>query len=373
MTLVELLVALTIFGVVIAAGLRFVTVQNSAVRDGIERVTALQAARFTVETLETDLMTAGTNTSPGQPPLVYAADSVLAFNADYATNVSDDPFAVFYDPDAPAGQVTALSSATTLPETTTSYPDTTYMLGGAISPAELLVFFFQQDTTTALTDDYVLYRQVNDRDPEVIARHLLRTEDAPFFRYMRVDGQSLDSVAESSLPLSHSATIHLSPADTGSFALIDSIRGVRVSVRGTNGRTGSNERTADLTRIIRFPNVAVATASICGGAPILGTTLDAARREDAPDVWVVDLTWNAAVDESGGEKDVSRYVVWRKVNGASSWGDPYLSIPAGNTSYTYTDAAVYPDSTYVYGLAAQDCTPDVSDIEASPPVTIPTP
>jgi hypothetical protein len=84
------------------------------------------------------------------------------------------------------------------------------------------------------------------------------------------------------------------------------------------------------------------------------------------------LRWNAAVDEAGGERDVTRYVIFRRLVTDLAWGDPYLSIPpAGAPTYLYNDGAVTSGATYVYGLAAQDCTPTNSSLASSAAVTIP--
>jgi hypothetical protein len=86
----------------------------------------------------------------------------------------------------------------------------------------------------------------------------------------------------------------------------------------------------------------------------------------------VDLAWNAATDETGGEKDVQRYVIWRRLNTELAFGDPYLSIPpAGLATYGHTDRDVVSGSTYIYGLAAQDCTPLTSTRVESFQVNIP--
>ena len=74
----------------------------------------------------------------------------------------------------------------------------------------------------------------------------------------------------------------------------------------------------------------------------------------------IDLTWPAAADEVGGERDVLRYVIWRRPFGAAVWGDPYRSIPAGNATYLFNDQQVAVGETWEYQLAAQDCTPALS-------------
>jgi type II secretory pathway pseudopilin PulG len=376
MTIIELIISLVILGLVVTAALGFLSTQTRAFQKGMDRMAALQTVRFAAQALETDVVTAGTNVSGGQPSLVYAGTDVLAFNADYATNVPADPFSVFYDPDAPSGQVVASSSPINIPNSSFSHPDTTYMSGGAISPAELLIFFVQPDTSTSRSDDYALYRQVNSGAPELVARRLLEPTSAPFFRYMVETQNGIDSIPDADLPLSHPVKLHGSAADSG--AVIDSIRGVRVTLRATNGRDGEEERFEELSWLIRMPNVEQEFVQSCGTKPILGTSLSAVMdvqvdnsvNPPTADTSII-LNWSEATDESAGEEDVVRYVIWRDDSGGSSWNDPYLSIPAGEATYTYTDAAVEPGNTYRYGLAAQDCTPTLSDITTSTAVAIP--
>lgn len=370
-TLVELIVAVVVLLVVVGGALGFLSAQSRAFRQGLDRMAALQTVRFAVQTMETDLAPAGNNVAPGQPSVVYAAEDVFAINADYATSVSDDPFAVYHDPDLPAGQVVAPTSSGTLPQTSFSYPDTAYTSGGAISPAELLVFFFQPDPTTSRADDYALYRQVNHAAPELVARRLLRIGSEPFFRYFTETASALDTVPDAALPLAHSVVIHGSPADTGSLARVDNVRAVQVSLRATNDRPADAERFSELVRTIHLPSVEGGTVEACGGPPILGTGLTATLVTLASGDPAVDLTWSQAVDEAGGEEDIVRYVLWRREVGGPIWEDPYLSIPAGATGYTYSDAAVESGVTYEYGLAAQDCTPTLSNITTSATVTIP--
>lgn len=371
MTLVELLVALTVFGVLLTGALRFLATQNRAVRTGVDRATALQAARFVVRSLELDLATLGTNLAPGQPGLVVADGDAIAFYGDHTTNLPDDPFAAYFDPDAPGGQVSAPASSIPVPRSGAATPDTAYAQGGTPAAAELLIFFFAPDTTTDRSDDYALHRQVNGSDPERVAGHLLAPESGSFLRYVRLSGAEIDSIAPGDLPLVHATPAHLSAADTGASAVVDSIRAVRVHVRATNGRTGDAERIAELGRLVRFPNAGLGNVESCGERPLLGVALDAGVETLPGGENVVELEWTPAVDESGGEEDVVRYVLWRRSAGEPDWGDPYLSIPPGESGYTHVDAAVSSGETYRYGLAAQDCTPSLSDIAESDPVTVP--
>jgi hypothetical protein len=88
--------------------------------------------------------------------------------------------------------------------------------------------------------------------------------------------------------------------------------------------------------------------------------------------YVARLAWSAAVDETAGERDVARYVIYRQsVPVGSDWGDPYVSIPAGLAAYSFDDRVVALGATYQYALAAQDCSPALSSLVTSPLVVVP--
>ncbi len=278
-TLVELMIVTLVFGIIVAAALGFMTVQNRAFHDGSDRLLMLQNLRYASQSLEMDLRTLGSNVPDGQPALILADVDVIAFSADHTSNVRDFS-AVYFDRDAPDGRVQAPRTAVSLPNSSRTWPDTLYeALGGAPSGAELIVFYFQPDTSTVRTDDFVLMRQVNGSTPEVLARDLLNQGSTPFFRYFRkriYTGQStLDSIPDGELPLFHLAPIHGSPGDTASSAKPDSVRALRVSFRTTNRRPGDDERFMDLSRVIDLPNSGIEIAGACGDEPILGSTLQA--------------------------------------------------------------------------------------------------
>ncbi len=377
-TLVELLIALAVFSIVMAGALSFLRSQGRAMSLGNERMASVQNLRFALETVERELRTAGINVPDQQPFLVYGGPEVVAFNADLVTSVANDISAVYYDPDAPSGTVTAITKlqTITLPRTAFAYPDTTYTVSGSNSLAETIIFFFAADSTTARPDDYILLRQVNNAPPEMVSRNLLRTPGMPWFTYYRLVSPAaaaayIDSVPAGQLPLAHAVKIHLSPADTGRFALVDSVRAVRLSLTATNGLTGMAERRRTITRLIRLPNAGLASRKTCGDTPLLGTGLNATLTTLPSGERAVTLSWSAATDEFGGEKDVERYVIWRRRAAEFVFGDPYLSIPAGNPTYSYADAAVQSGESYAYALAAQDCTPTLSSQATAAWVTIP--
>ena len=376
-TLVELLITLVVFSAVMAGTLGFLRSQGRAMSLGSDRMNAVQNLEFALTTMQQRLRAAGANLPDAQPALIYAGTNVVAFNADFATNLPNDPFAVYYDPDVPAGAVTALTKAQsiTLPLTTVAYPDTSYVIGGINSPAETIIFFVAPDSSTARADDYALFEQVNGGPPSLVSRNIIGSPTTVYFEYYRltrVGGAiSLDSLPAAKLPLRHSVPIHFALADTGAAAVIDSVRGIRVTFTVSNGQSGKAERRYTLVRFMELPNVGIATRRTCGDAPILGTTLTATGITQLDGTPAVRLAWNPATDEYGGEKDVVQYVIWRKRITDVTWGTPYLSLPAGSPTYLYDDAAVTSGVTYQYQLAAADCTPSSSPTTTSAPVTIP--
>ncbi len=379
-TIVELMIVMVVFGIVVTGALGFMAAQTKAFYRGADKLTALQNLRFSMDRLETDVQTAGTNLVPGQPWLIYLDSDVLAFNADYATNIANDIGAVYYDPGAPTGSVSALTASVSIPGTSFTWGDTLYAdASGLNSPGETLLFFFASDTSTTRTDDYALFRRVNRGAPVLVARNILQQNGEPFFRYFwnqKDPGSPLqfDSVADTALPWAHIEKDHGSAADTAISASMDQIRAVRVTLRATNGLSGTNERFADLSRIIVMRNAGLEKLKTCGDTPILGNTAFAATLV-GPDTldgtYDIELTWGQATDESIGEKDVIAYTIWRMAAADTTFGDPYLSISAGQPSYIYTDQSVASGDTYEYRLAAKDCTPSISGQATSAPISIP--
>ncbi len=370
-SLVELMVALTLFSILLASTLGFYRRQGSAFTEGNDRMAVMQNLRYGVNSLVQNIRTAGVGVPSKQPVLVYADVDVIAFNADYATNIPNDFFAVYYDQRLANAAVSALTPDRkfTIPHSTFAYPDVAYYLGSGNSPAETIIFYFELDAATPRRDDYTLYRQVNDQAPEVVARRLLKT-DAEFFTYYVLDsGQPESPVAEvptSYLPVAHTITNHGAPTDVGVVAGVDSVRAVRVTYAATNGLSGSSESVREITRLIRIPNAGLANRPSCGNRPLLGTTLTAAGFAPTQSAnGHIELRWAPAVDEITGEQDVLRYVVWRRVGDAGPWGDPLTSIAPGDAAYVYRDFGAQPDVLYSYAVAAQDCTPQYSAMSES--------
>lgn len=370
MTLIEMMIALTMFTIVLGGALAFLRYQSRGLRIGSDRAALIQNLRYAADFMAQYLRTAGANVPDEQPVIIYAGEKAISFNADYATLISGDPFAVYYDPDAPAGATAALlkSQQQILPGTDMAYPDTNYrQAGGVNSAAETHTFFFEPDTATARGDDYVLYRQINHLQAEVVSRNLLQTIGVPFLQYYRLVTPAnaaafVELVPSGLLPAKHTQKIHLSPSDTGAFARIDSLVGARVNFTVTHGLTGAAERTRAITRLVWLPNVGKATKLTCGDGPLPVALLSATPVVLGGGDLGMRLTWNAAQDEASGEKDVVRYVLWRRVLGEVQWGETYQSLPAGLPNYEFVDDAVTAATTYQYALAAQDCTLTTSSL-----------
>lgn len=373
MTLPELLIALFIGAIVLQVAVSFFVQQGRTFNRGTTAMATAQNARYAVNALEKDVRTAGTGVPAHQPQLVYAGPDVLAFNADYATDDASDVFAVYLERGAPPSQLQAATpgSRFTIPMTAAGYPDTVYRENGSNSPAETISFFFQPDPTTPRGDDFALYRQVNAGPAAVVARNLLRTPGTDFFEYLVLQvppDAPTRLVSVGGGPLHHTAPIHGSEADVGGAARVDSVRAVRVRFTVTSGQTGPTETRRATERTIRMPNVGLAVRSICGDDP-LGPGIGAAVVSMPDGTHAVALAWGPSADETGGEADVLRYIVWRRTTGAADWGDPYVSIPAGLPTYSYVDQSVIPGQQYQYALAAQDCTPSRSPLGVSATVT----
>lgn len=376
MTLVEMLLAMAVFLIVIGGAMAAIGTQSRGFNKGTEEMAILQNLRYGVQQMGLEFGTAGANLPDRQPPLVYASNQAFSFNADVVSNLVGDISAVYVDPSAPSGQVSALplSQAMVIPG---SAPVFTYPLADFTpSPAETITFWFAPNGETARTDDFVLLRQVNNQAPEVLVRNVLAPNgNLPFFQYQYLNAPSgstptLELVPAGWLPLRHTAPTHGQIPDTGMVARIDEVRTVVVNYRVTNGRIGPEERTRSISTILPLPNVGVKKLQTCGDDPIFGQAVTAALTTSGG-VPQIEVTWSASVDENSGEKDVIRYVLWRRTGGVASWGDPISSTPSGSPPYLFVDPDVVSGETYQYAVAAQDCTPALSTRSTSAPVTVP--
>ena len=271
MTLLEMMIALVIFSMAMTTTAAFLKSQSTALRKGVTSMDLTQNLSYATIQLMQEIRAAGSNVPAGQPDIVYADSNTFAFNADLVSNVSGDLSAVFVDPDAPSGQVTAfrVANAITLPRTSTTYPTVNYKTSsGVTSPAETIIYWFAPDASTSRTDDFILWRQVNNGTAEVVSRNILAWTGVKFFQYQYLNAadtanETLSALPTSKYPITFSGTIH------------DSLRTVQVNYRVTNGLTGSDERIQPVTFTVGMPDVGNAIISQCGTAPVFTSAVTA--------------------------------------------------------------------------------------------------
>ncbi|MEP6590359.1 MAG: prepilin-type N-terminal cleavage/methylation domain-containing protein [Gemmatimonadota bacterium] len=373
-TLAELLIAMTMTLVVAGAAWSLFRSQSRSFTSNSDRYDLVQNARGTLEGAERVIRTMGAGSPNNQPVLVYGANGVLAFNTDYIEqDTTDMRWAAYYNPDTPAPEGVAWlqTDASVIPNSSPSYsyPTASYRLGnGALSPAETYIFYFQSDTATSRTDDYILYQRVNNGAPEIVSRNLLpHPSGRPFFEFLMQrqlsSGDTLITVPAGLLPLIRRPLISgISSTDTAAYVRPDSVRAVRMNFRLTNGRTGPDERLRDVSTTIEVPNNGIPLPTVCGRVPY-----------DPPSLSVVDtvpgsgrlwFTWSSSVDQDTGEQDVTQYILYRRPASSSTWSDPLVVVRAedGKSSYNVQISDNVPGTPYTFGVAAQDCTPAQSTI-----------
>jgi len=371
-TLIEIMISITVLLLVFAMTLPLFRTQVQAMGSTAGRSDAQQNVRFAAATLDRQIRVAGAGVADAQPLLVQADPFAVTFNADYAsrdTAAEGGAFgAVYYDPDLPVGSTMSMtpSQQVTLPLSSVVWPTTSYYrTGGPPSAAETISFWVAPDNSPGSNGRYALYRRVNAMPIDTLARGIILDPNTPPFTYQYIDASgAVQTVPASSLPAFHVA-VHGAPNDTAGSALTDQIRFVNVHLIGTFiERDGTKtQRTADTS--IRLLNAGLLNLSTCGDPPVFGQTVTATASTGQ-----VVLSWSPATDEYSGEKDVEKYVIYRRLP-ADAFADPLASIPAGLTSYSFTDTQVSSGNVWVYGVAAEDCGGQFSPLSVSSQVTVP--
>ena len=379
-TVVELVVSLFLLMVITGAAVSLLRKQTGMVSRETSRMDALQNAQFAASQIDRELREAGAGVVDYQPMLVQVDAEAMTFNANMVSIDTGDVRAVYQMSDADTNGTRAMLKSERMPlpnsiSPVVNYPDTTYMASsGVASGAETISYFLRPDSTTTRTNDYMLFRRLNAQAPTLIARGIVKDsrDTMPFFTYYKTDTLNrLKAIAGTQLPLYH-GRIHGAIDDTAQYALPDSVRAVRVHflTAAKDPRTGVDAlRTIDI--LVRLMNAGLLTRTSCGqppyssGLPVAVSSIAGAVPK------IIRITWPKSADDGGGEKDIERYAIFRRLSSATSFGDPISSIPASQAAtYTFTDVGVPAGVTYVYGIAAQDCTPLLSGVTASAPVTV---
>lgn len=373
-TLIELLIAMILFLILGLAASKFFVSMSSAFRRGWQQTAVVQNLNFAQDLLPQHIRAAGAHVSQDQPAVVYDGPNAFAFNADYASNLPGDPFALYNLPDAPVEQVSALplSRRMTVPGSSPAvgYPDRDYFDGGIPSAAETIVLYFAPDSATARTDDWILMRQVNDGLPEALVRNVLPEAGVPFFSYYVTDTTAAGAPTLTQVPAARPPVVTY--MDHTFTTLLDSIRAVEVRFLVTTPEGTATPGSTPRPMRVYTPLVNVGKAALrtCGDAPVFSQPVSAVYAVPAG-VPGIRLSWNASTDENAGQRDVVRYIVFRATP-STTWGDPFASVPAINqTSYVFTDNNVTSGDTFLYAVVAQDCTPNLSPPSQTSAVSVP--
>lgn len=371
-SLVELLVTLIVLSMIMGTTVLFFQSQNKAFIKGGEKMDLLQNARYSVSQVERILRTLGAGVTGQQPMMVYGANDVVAFNTDYTeVDTTNYRWAVNWNPSVAATDAEAwtVGNATVIPNSTYTYPAQTFLLGnGAPSPAETKIFWFAPDSSTSRTDDYILWERSNAGTQEYIAKNILAYPSRPFLEYFmaRRLGTGLDTVVIASGSLLPLKRLVLQPSftstDTANAVRPDSVRAIRINLRITNGKTGSEERTRDFSQVMQVPNNGLPSPNVCGRSPMPPNSFNAVQ-DTVVGGGTIFLNWTRSPDHGNGEYDVRQYVLYQRDDTATVWKDPLMMIRADTTTaYSIRLGGLVPGQAFDFGIAAQDCTPSQSTI-----------
>lgn len=379
-TLLELTISITLLLLIMGASVQFLRRQAAAVALESQRLEALQNAQYAATQIERELREAGAGVADAQPMLVQLDSLAFTFNANLLSAEPGDVRAVYRSVDADPAAVRAMypAEAQFLPNSRPprAYPDSTYYASrGVPSGAETISYYLVSDGTATTGSTYALWRRVNATAATLVARNLVRNraDSIPVFTYFTQNSLgALVPVSPASLPAYH-VPLHGSPADTGRSAITDNIRVVRVHLvaLAVDPRAGADSIKYRVVETrVRLLNAGLLQLSACGARPV--AVLAPTVTQSTTGAHAVTLAWTRAADDGAGEKDIERYAVFRRPAAGSQMGEPIASIPAvaGATTYSFTDVGVVAGASYVYGVAAQDCTPTLSDIATSSSLTI---
>jgi type II secretory pathway component PulJ len=370
-TLIEMMIAIVLFVLVFGLAVPFFRYQARSVSASAGRLDALQNARYAQSAIDRDLRISGIGIVQAQPMIVQADGFAVTFNADLATKDINDPMSIYYDVDMDSSGTDAMniSNKVTLPNSAKTYPDSNYMNGVIASPAETIQYWLVRDSSASRTDQYILYRRVNNLPQRLVAKGIIVPAGTNFFQYMKPNSTGgLDSIKAASLPVFHTAPIHGSPADTGTSALTDSIRVVRMTVTGLYNDPDKGAIMKTVVSSTKLLNAGMSRSTVCGDKPIAVTTAVA-----IPFPFIhptkVTISWTKSLDQDAGEKDVGRYMVFKRSTASSDWGNPIADIAASQNTYSLDDTTL-PLGNWVYGIIAQDCSPANSAITPTNPVSV---
>ncbi|MGQ0766088.1 MAG: hypothetical protein ACT4OZ_10520 [Gemmatimonadota bacterium] len=369
----ELLLSITITIAVFSAAVPFFTMQMRQLQQDLGRSDAQMTARFAQNTIDRELRNIGIGTTPlnpgigiprNQPKIVMAGRFAVTFNTDLIAADTADINAVYYDPNVPLPLTIAMTSAgaITLPLSAKAYPDFVYRdQAGALSLAETVSYWASVDSTAPATDEYVMFRRVNDGPINVVARGIRIPAGQSLFSYTRLMSTGVvTAVPVGSLPVFWD--------QANSFS--DSIRTVTVNLRGIfHGYDLQNKAKAyerAVTSQTSLANIGLFQRGSCGDIP-LNPGIPIATYLIILGVDRVQIDFSKSNDETSGERDVERYAIFRREVGFA-FNEPIAVIGKSGGPYLFEDFDLQPGLIFEYGVAAQDCSPANSTVLVSNPV-----
>ena len=367
-SLVEMIFAVSITVLVFSIAIPFFRAQTRAMDAGAGKLDAFQSARYAVSRIEADLRAAGGDV--GQPVIVQAAPFAIAFNANrQGRTTATDPNASYWDAslDTLTTQSWMVARATTLRTSSKTYPTAAYSTpNGTTSMAETIQYFLLPDTAGGTTNQYVPYRRINDRDSTLVTRHLYVASDSSFFfRYYQTSAAGVTTaVANASLPMYWDA----------SPTYADSITAVQIRATGVFYDTQARANVyRPLYATVTLRNAFRLLPARCGAVPArpdsMGVTVESAP---AGAKRGVRLDWSAVAGDSTSPRDVRQYVLYRRLDGATTWTTLDSKPARGAGTYRYVDYALPTVAgEYEYGVAARDCAGQSSVRRGTDRVTFP--
>jgi type II secretory pathway component PulJ len=371
-TLIEMMIAIVLFVLVFGLAVPFFRYQARSVSASAGRLDALQNARYAQNAIDRDLRISGIGIVQAQPMIVQADGFAVTFNADLATKDINDPLSIYYDADIDSSGTDAMlnSNKVTLPNSGVQYPDSNYMNGAVSSAAETISYWLTKDSTAARSDQYVLFRRVNNLKPKVVAKGIIVPAGTSFFQYMRPNSVGgLDSIRAAKLPLFHFAAVHGSPGDTAGSALTDSIRVIRMTVTGLYNDPDKGAIMKTVQSSTKLLNAGMVRSTVCGDVPISVVSVTATK-VPAINPTKITVAWTKSLDQDAGERDVARYMVFKRASASPDWGSPIADLAASQTNYSLDDTTL-PSGNWVYGVVAQDCSPANSAVTATGVINVP--
>ena len=217
-----------------------------------------------------------------------------------------------------------------LPGTSSFYPNSTYVKSvGVSSDAETITYWISADSSSSYSNEYILWRRVNARPPRMVARGIYyRPGTDTLFRYFKAD--TLGTLTE--IPQGDAADRAHGDGTryAGRYRKVRDDGQCAAGARAVHqhlsrfSKTSTDTTTRQLNLTIKLMNAGLIHHATCGQPPIAPTAVVATPTAAGGGVVqpFVTLTWTASVDDRGGEKDVERYAIYRRLNTASTFDEP---------------------------------------------------